>query len=126
MSFGPYTLIQVKVEGGALVLDLADETGEIVFRPRRLRSYFGHDQIHAKAKKLEGKKVITTTSDSRRNSPKFWWIDLDEYFEKSAIFSPEPIVKAIDSKLDHQVTLPRSTTTASEDKLADLVKKFSK
>lgn len=130
MSFGPYKLVQVKVEGGALVLELADETGQIVFRPRRLSSYYGHELILAKAKELEGKQVITTTIDSRKNPPKFWWIDVDEYQESASINRSTAGSSATDQKV---VTRPPSTlasrpeaTVASENQLANLLKKYAK
>lgn len=130
MSFGPYKLVQVKVEGGALVLDLADDTGQVVFRPRRLSSYYGHELIHAKAKKLEGKLVITTTVDSRKNPPKFWWIDVDEYHTSTASEDLTVGLRVTNQQVISQPPLtlaskPKSEF-ASENQLSDLLKKYAK
>ena len=130
MSFGPYKLVKAKIEGGALVLELADETGQVIFRPRRLSSYYGHDLILAKAKNLEGKLVITTTVDSQKNPPKFWWIDVDEYQEGASNDGATDDSSAAEQKA---ITRPASTlvsrpeaTVASESQLTDLLKKYAK
>ncbi len=93
MSFGPFTLIRVYEQGSSLILDLANEHGEIVHKPKRYMSRYGHDNILIKAKKLEGKSVVTTTDDSRRFPPDAWWIDVDEYWPLESKEMPPSISK---------------------------------
>lgn len=60
-------------------MELADETGVVRHRPKRYVSFSGHSIVFAKAKKLEGMRVTTRTSNSIKNPPEDWWIDVDAY-----------------------------------------------
>ncbi len=79
MTFGPFTLKNSFVNGGIFVLELADETGVVRHRPKRYVSFSGHSIVFAKAKKLEGMRVTTRTSNPIKNPPEDWWIDVDAY-----------------------------------------------
>lgn len=135
MTFGPYKLRKAYVEGAALILDLEDDSGEVVYKPRRLMSYFGHEMIFKKAKLLEGRLVITTTADSLKNPPKFWWIDVDEYIDPSSQqsrdtiatvprhpisrrFIPQQFVRALEENT--------SSKPASNEKISELLNKFKR
>lgn len=135
MTFGPYKLRKAYIEGSALILDLEDENGQVIHRPRRLMSYFGHEMIFKKAKLLEGRLVITTTADSLKNPPKLWWIDVDAYIDPSyqqgrntisnhprhalsRRFTPQQFMKAPEENADPQ--------QASNEKITELLNKFKR
>jgi hypothetical protein len=135
MTFGPYKLRKAYVEGAALILDLEDKSGEIICKPRRLMSYFGHEMIFKKARLLEGCLVITTTLDPLKNPPKFWWIDVDEYIDPSFQQTRNTISNtprhAISRRfIQHQPTrFPEQNTTpkpASNEKISELLNKFKR
>ncbi len=135
MTFGPYKLRKAYVEGVALILDLEDDSGDVIYKPRRLMSYFGHEMIFKKAKLFEGRLVITTTADSLKNPPKFWWIDVDEYIDPSSQqardtisntplhatsrrFNPHLLMRALEENVP--------TEPASNEKIFELLNKFKR
>lgn len=135
MTFGPYKLRRAYVEGAALILDLEDDSGEVVYKPRRLMSYFGHEMIFKKAKLLEGRLVITTTADSLRNPPKFWWIDVDEYIVPSSQQSRDTITTIQRHPINRRfipqqfINAPEENTppkAASNEKISELLNKFKR
>lgn len=135
MAFGPYKLRKAYVEGAALILDLEDDSGEVIYKPRRLMSYFGHEMIFKKAKLLEGRLVITTTADSLKNSPKFWWIDVDEYIDPSSQQSHDTIATAPRRPSSRRfipqqiMRAPEENTPpkpASNEKISELLNKFKR
>ncbi len=135
MTFGPYKLRKAYVEGSALILDLEDDSGEVIYKPRRLMSYFGHEMIFKKAQLLEGQLVITTTADSLKNPPKFWWIDVDAYIDPSAQLDRNTISTPPRHALSRRFTpqqfmkAPEENTNpkqASNEKISELLNKFKR
>jgi len=135
MTFGPYKLRKAYIEGAALILDLEDDSGNVIYKPRRLMSYFGHEMIFKKAKLLEGRLVITTTADSLKNPPKFWWIDVDEYIAPSSRQAQHTISNTPPHTISrrfnpHQLMrAPEENATpkpASNEKISELLNNFKR
>jgi len=67
------------IEDGCFILELEDSEGIVRYLPRRFVSFSRHELMLAKAKRLEGKLVVTETSNPHKNPPEKWWIDVNEY-----------------------------------------------
>jgi UvrD/REP helicase N-terminal domain/UvrD-like helicase C-terminal domain len=79
MPFGPYFLKKSFIDDDCFILELADSDGIVRYRPRRFVSFSRHELMLAKAKRLEGKLVVTETSNPQKNPPEKWWVDVNEY-----------------------------------------------
>lgn len=73
MTFGPFLLKSVEVTDDSLVLVMADEKNNILYKPKRFLSFAYSAEYQAHAEKLVGKFVTTETSNEFKNSPKEWW-----------------------------------------------------
>lgn len=87
MSFGPFILRDSYVQDGVFILELADDDGNVKYRPGRFIHYSQHDRLYIKAQKLKGKLVTTETVNPTKNSPQKWWIDINEYRAGNASYS---------------------------------------
>ncbi len=84
MSFGPYLLKSVLVQGDSLVLELADPGGNVKYRPRRKLHFDGTAAVRRKAESLIGSMVTTETYDPLVNHPTHWWQAVNAYTEPTA------------------------------------------
>jgi len=123
MGFGPFKLMKAYIEGPALILDLADENGQVLHKPRRLMSFYGHAYIFEKAKSLVGKSVLTTTENSTKNPPAYWWIDVDEVLPHQLPRRTSEVSSNVTKEID-SVDLVHEATVLDEGKLANLLRKY--
>ena len=79
MTFGPFLLKNVEIIGDSLVLVLANDLGEVLYRPKRFISFGYSDEYKKHAEKLIGSWVTTETANDKKNSPKQWWKSVQAY-----------------------------------------------
>lgn len=79
MTFGPFLLKSVEVTDDSLVLILADENNNILYKPKRFLSFAYSAEYQAHAEKLIGKLVTTETANELKNSPNEWWKSVRAY-----------------------------------------------
>ena len=93
MTFGPFTLEGVEIDGSALVLNLADSTGMVLHRPKRLLRYSESADAQRHAQSLVGKQVTTETYDPSKYSPKNWWLSVKEHTNKKSPLATKSCTK---------------------------------
>lgn len=79
MTFGPFILKAVQTTGDNLVLELANEHGVVLHRPKRKLRYAESEAAKAQADRLTGKWVTTETYDPVKWPASHWWLSLTEY-----------------------------------------------
>ena len=82
MTFGPFTLKEVRIVGDNLVLDLADSSGVIRHSPKRKLRYGQSTEAKRHAEGLKGGLVTTETFDPIKWPSKDWWLSVAAYSEK--------------------------------------------
>ena len=83
MSFGPFKLANVRISYDNLVLDLANENGEILYSPKRKLRYGQSDEAKRHAEGLIGSLVTTETYDPIKWPSTQWWLSVSRYSEKA-------------------------------------------
>ena len=58
MTFGPYKLLNVRVDSGSLVLDLGDQNDQPIYYPRRFLSFGDSDRAQEEVIKLIGSMAV--------------------------------------------------------------------
>jgi hypothetical protein len=72
--FGPFYLIDIKEEDGKfLVLELGDEYGNVLHRPKRFLDWGMVQEWTRQGKSMLGKQVTTETSNPHLNPREHWW-----------------------------------------------------
>lgn len=79
MPFGPYVLKNVVTENDNLVLELADDSGRVKYRPKRKLSYRNSHEARITAERLVGSLVTTDTYDPSRWPTTDWWVNISPY-----------------------------------------------
>jgi superfamily I DNA/RNA helicase len=82
MSFGPFKLVSVRISYDNLVLDLANENGEILYSPKRKLRYGQSEEAKRHAEGLIGSLVTTETYDPIKWPSTHWWVSVSKYSEK--------------------------------------------
>ncbi|TSA09383.1 MAG: hypothetical protein D4R79_13700 [Comamonadaceae bacterium] len=119
MTFGPYKLLNVRVDSGSLVLDLGDQNDQAVYHPRRFLSFGDSERIQEEATKLIGSMVVTETANEAKNSPKIWWKSVRKYSELT--LKPPPVQARFIRPIP-KLVLP-SPTIDAEQSVAQLTAK---
>ena len=94
MSFGPFKLVNVRISYDNLVLDLANEDGEILYSPKRKLRYGQSDEAKRHAEGLIGSLVTTETYDPIKWPSTQWWLSVSRYSEKLSPVLVEAQVQA--------------------------------
>ena len=72
MTFGPFTLKSVEIQGDNLVLNLADSNGVVLYHPKRKLRYGQSADAKRHAEALIGGLVTTETFDPIKWPAKEW------------------------------------------------------
>jgi len=84
MTFGPFTLKSVEIQGDNLVLNLADANGVVLHSPKRKLRYGQSADAKRHAEALVGGLVTTETFDPIKWPAKYWWLSVKGHVEKQA------------------------------------------
>lgn len=84
MTFGPFTLKGVEIQGDNLVLNLADSNGIVLYHPKRKLRYGQSADAKRHAEALIGTLVTTETFDPIKWPSKDWWLSVKAHVEKQA------------------------------------------
>jgi hypothetical protein len=94
VSFGPFKLVNVRISYDNLVLDLANDNGEILYSPKRKLRYGQSDEAKRHAEDLIGSLVTTETYDPIKWPSTQWWLSVSRYSEK-VVSSPSASTSSI-------------------------------
>lgn len=83
MPFGPFQLKNVRDSGPYLVLELADSSGRVLYRPKRKLSYSHSHEARRQAERLIGSMVVTETYDPSSWPPEEWWLSVRSHTQPS-------------------------------------------
>lgn len=93
MTFGPFTLKSVEIQGDNLVLNLADSNGVVLYQPKRKLRYGQSADAKRHADSLVGRLVTTETFDPIKWPAKYWWLSVKAHVEKKAPIAPRSCTK---------------------------------
>lgn len=93
MTFGPFTLKSVEIQGDNLVLNLADSNGVVLYQPKRKLRYGQSADAKRHAESLVGQLVTTETFDPIKWPAKFWWLSVKAHVERHAPVAPKSCTK---------------------------------
>jgi len=93
MTFGPFTLKSVDIQGDNLVLNLADSNGTVLHHPKRKLRYGQSADAKRHAESLVGQLVTTETFDPINWPAKDWWLSVKAHVERKAPVAPKSCTK---------------------------------
>jgi len=93
MTFGPFTLKSVEIQGDNLVLNLADSNGVVLYHPKRKLRYGQSADAKRHAEALIGGLVTTETFDPIKWPAKEWWLSVKAHVAKHGPVVPKSCTK---------------------------------